>query len=44
MGQKLAIDFGTTNSVIARWDSDSAAAEFVLANRLRDRTAAQSAS
>jgi molecular chaperone DnaK (HSP70) len=27
MGQKLAIDFGTTNSVIARWDAKADAAE-----------------
>jgi molecular chaperone DnaK (HSP70) len=27
MGHKLAIDFGTTNSVIARWDEDKRTAE-----------------
>ncbi len=29
MGYKLAIDFGTTNSVVARWNDDRAAAEIV---------------
>ncbi|MBC7871214.1 MAG: Hsp70 family protein [Chitinophagaceae bacterium] len=29
MGEKLAIDFGTTNSVIARWRGDEEAAEIV---------------
>jgi molecular chaperone DnaK (HSP70) len=29
MGQKIAIDFGTTNTVIARWDDKQEAAEIV---------------
>jgi molecular chaperone DnaK (HSP70) len=29
MGHKLAIDFGTTNSVIARWDEEKRTAEVV---------------
>ncbi|MBN1890273.1 MAG: hypothetical protein JW850_19915 [Thermoflexales bacterium] len=30
MGHKLAIDFGTTNSVVARWDEQARAADFVF--------------
>jgi molecular chaperone DnaK (HSP70) len=29
MGLKLAIDFGTTNSVVARWDDEAGAAQTV---------------
>ncbi|MEO0563227.1 MAG: Hsp70 family protein [Chloroflexota bacterium] len=38
MGYKLAIDFGTTNSVIARWDESSEKAEIVVIPGLTDST------
>ncbi|HRF98887.1 MAG TPA: hypothetical protein PLZ51_26940, partial [Aggregatilineales bacterium] len=36
MGHKLGIDFGTTNSVIARWDDDKQDSEVILINGLSD--------
>ncbi|MBC8171256.1 MAG: Hsp70 family protein, partial [Anaerolineae bacterium] len=36
MGQKLAIDFGTTNSVIARWETESETAEIIALPGLSD--------
>ena len=36
MGQKLAIDFGTTNSVIARWDVDKDDAEVLAVKPIAD--------
>ncbi|MEM6282386.1 MAG: Hsp70 family protein [Chloroflexota bacterium] len=36
MGYKLAIDFGTTNSVIARWDTDKDEAEIIELGVLTD--------
>lgn len=38
MGQKLAIDFGTTNSVIARWVDDSDDAAIIAVNPISDIT------
>lgn len=38
MGHKLAIDFGTTNSVIARWDVDKDQAEIITLPGLTDAT------
>jgi molecular chaperone DnaK (HSP70) len=38
MGYKLAIDFGTTNSVIARWEESSEKAEIVVIPGLTDST------
>jgi molecular chaperone DnaK (HSP70) len=40
MSHKLAIDFGTTNSVIARWDMDRDKAEVVVIPSLTDSTIA----
>lgn len=39
MGQKLAIDFGTTNSVIARWQTENETAEIVALPGLSDPAA-----
>jgi molecular chaperone DnaK (HSP70) len=39
MGQKLAIDFGTTNSVIARWQTESETAEIIALPGLSDPSA-----
>ncbi len=36
MGHKLAIDFGTTNSVIARWDSDKEDSEIITLEKISD--------
>lgn len=36
MGHKLAIDFGTTNSVIARWDSEEDQAEILTLPAITD--------
>ncbi|MDX2077956.1 MAG: Hsp70 family protein [bacterium] len=36
MGHKLGIDFGTTNSVIARWDDDKQDSEVILIDGLSD--------
>lgn len=36
MGHKIAIDFGTTNSVIARWDADKDEAEIITIPNLTD--------
>jgi molecular chaperone DnaK (HSP70) len=38
MGYKLAIDFGTTNSVLARWDTDGDYAEILTLPGLTDNT------
>jgi molecular chaperone DnaK (HSP70) len=38
MGHKLAIDFGTTNSVIARWNADKEAPEIVKLADITDDT------
>lgn len=38
MGQKLAIDFGTTNSVIARWNGDDAPATILAADGISNTT------
>lgn len=38
MGYKLAIDFGTTNTVVARWDADADAAEIVIVPTITDET------
>lgn len=38
MGQKLAIDFGTTNSVIAQWNGDDAPATIVATPEISDIT------
>ncbi len=38
MGQKLAIDFGTTNSVFARWLPDTESAEIITIDGLSDPT------
>jgi molecular chaperone DnaK (HSP70) len=38
MGYKLAIDFGTTNSVIARWDTDNNTAEIITVPVLTDES------
>ena len=38
MGQKLAIDLGTTNSVIARWDIDHEQAEVLAVPGISDQT------
>ena len=40
MGYKLAIDFGTTNSVVARWDSDKDDAEVLAIAPITDTTVA----
>lgn len=40
MGQKLAIDFGTTNSVVARWDTDKDDAEVLEVESITDNTVA----
>jgi len=36
MGQKLAIDFGTTNSVIARWDAEQEQGEILTVPEISD--------
>lgn len=36
MGQKIAIDFGTTNSVLARWDPDGDQSEVVTVTGMSD--------
>ncbi|MFW5691126.1 MAG: Hsp70 family protein [Chloroflexota bacterium] len=36
MGHKLAIDFGTTNSVLARWDTESETASIITIEGLSD--------
>ena len=36
MGHKLGIDFGTTNSVIARWDDEKDDSEVVQIDGLSD--------
>ncbi len=38
MGHKLAIDFGTTNTVVARWKPDDDAAEIVTLPAITDTT------
>lgn len=38
MGQKIAIDFGTTNSVIARWSVEKDDAEVLTVNPISDTT------
>ena len=38
MGQKLAIDFGTTNSVIARWHTENDDAEVLAVTPIADTT------
>lgn len=38
MGQKLAIDFGTTNSVIAQWNGDDDPATIIAAPNISDTT------
>lgn len=41
MGQKLAIDFGTTNSVIARWDETKDDAEVISVSSISDTYVAE---
>jgi molecular chaperone DnaK (HSP70) len=38
MGQKIAIDFGTTNSVVARWNTEKDNAEQLAINSISDTT------
>lgn len=38
MGEKIAIDFGTTNSVVARWDSNKEDAEVISVDKISDIT------